>query len=46
MPFDAKIQMRSTRGFTLIELVVVVGILGVLAAIVIPVVTSYLGSGQ
>ena len=37
---------RKNRGFTLVELLIVIAIIGVIAAVVIPNVTGLIGSGQ
>lgn len=37
---------RESRGFTLVELLIVIAILGVLAAVVLPNVTGLVGEGQ
>lgn len=41
-----KKRKRNNAGFTLIELIVVIAILGILAAILVPMVTGYIGKAK
>ena len=46
MQFFLKGIHRESKGFTLVELLIVIAILGVLAAVVLPNVTGLVGEGQ
>ncbi len=41
-----KKTFESEKGFTLIELVTVIGIMGILAAVVMPVISMFIGAGE
>lgn len=39
-------KLKDKKGFTLVELIVVLVILAILAALLIPALTGYIGQGQ
>jgi len=46
LPTERRLQRRSERGFTLLEIVIAVTIVAILAAVIVPRLTGYIGQAK